>query len=241
LLLFVSCQNPEKPKENESKVINLSVHDALPKEVKVPEDNLPSYEKIELGRLLFYDPILSGNKDVACASCHHPNNGYAEYKDISIGVNGKGLSSKRTFNQPNDIPFVKRNAHTVLNTAFNGMNIYNKYSPEDAPMFWDDRAKSLEKQAIEPILAMEEMRGNRIPKTEIMATVIDRLNKTPGYAALFQAVFQEANSINEINIGKAIAAFERTLNTTDTRFDQYMRGDKKGYFIIRTRRISIIQ
>ncbi|MEM6316080.1 MAG: cytochrome c peroxidase [Bacteroidota bacterium] len=62
---------------------------------------------------------MSRNKDVACATCHHPNNGYAEYRDISIGVNGKGLGSKRTFNQPNDIPFVKRNAHTILNTAYN--------------------------------------------------------------------------------------------------------------------------
>ena len=99
---------------------------ALPKIVKSPKDNPLTSEKLELGRLLFYDPILSGSNDVACATCHHPDNGYAEFLDISIGPNSKGLGSKRKFNTPNDITFVKRNSKTIINTAFNGINTYSK-------------------------------------------------------------------------------------------------------------------
>jgi cytochrome c peroxidase len=74
---------------------------ALPLEAKAPADNPTTPGKIELGRLLFWDPVLSGNKDVACASCHHPEFGYAENLDVSIGVNGKGFGQKRVFREPN--------------------------------------------------------------------------------------------------------------------------------------------
>lgn len=222
----------EIPKAPEKSILHpLATHAALPRTVSTPKDNLASTEKIELGRLLFYDPILSGDKDVACATCHHPDNGYAEYRDLSIGVNGKGLGFDRSFKQPNSIPFVKRNAHTILNTAFNGMTTTDTYDPGQAPMFWDLRVRSLEKQAIEPILAFEEMRGTHFSESEILEVVVKRLRRIPAYAALFNKVFDEANPINEVNIGKAIAAFERTLITTDTRFDQYMRGDQKAISI----------
>ncbi len=204
---------------------NLNIHDALPKTVKAPKDNLPNSKKIALGKLLFYDPILSGDKDVACASCHHPLSGYTEYRDLSIGVNGKGLGSKRVFNQPNEIPIVKRNAQTILNTAFNGINTSNEYAPENAPMFWDVRVKSLEQQALEPILAFEEMRGTHFSKTEILDQVVNRLKDTPEYVALFEDAFGKPASINEKNIAKSIAAFERTLVTSKSRFDLYMQGD----------------
>ena len=127
--ILSQCSNPDleeraskqkNPSAKES-LENLNLHDALPKVVKTPNDNPPNSQKIALGKFLFYDPILSGDKDVACATCHHPQNGYAEYRDLSIGVNGSGFGSKRHFNQPNEFPFVKRNAHTILNTAFNGI------------------------------------------------------------------------------------------------------------------------
>lgn len=220
------------PKTSKKASLNLLTnHAALPKTVIDPKDNIASTEKIELGRLLFYDPILSGDKDVACATCHHPDNGYAEYRDLSIGVNGTGLGFSRTFKQPNTIPFVKRNAHTILNTAFNGIKTKGTYNPDQAPMFWDLRVSSLEKQAIEPILAFEEMRGTHFSEAEILDVVVSRLKRIPAYVTLFDAVFEESESITEDNIGKAIAAFERTLVTTETRFDQYMRGDKKAISI----------
>ena len=203
-------------------------HNALPKKVSTPKTNVQTSNKIELGKLLFYDPILSGDKDVACATCHHPSQGYAEYRDISIGVNGIGLGSKRRFNEPNDIPFVKRNAHTILNTAFNGIENSKPYAADKAPMFWDLRVTSLEEQAIEPILAFEEMRGTHFSETEIMDEVVNRLQGIPEYVSLFKGVFHETDPVNEVNIGKAIAAFERTLITTETRFDKFMRGDRNA-------------
>jgi len=216
---------------------NLNVFDALPEMVQYPHDNQPDIEKTELGRLLFWDPILSGDKDIACASCHHPDHGYAEYRDLSIGTNGHGFGSKRAFNEPNQIPIMKRNAHTILNTAFNGINQENVYVPAEAPMFWDSRKQSLEVQALQPILGFDEMKGLRYTESEILDEVIERLRNIPEYVALFEAAFDGPDPVNEANLAKAIAAFERTLTTTQTRFDQYMRGDpgaislseKKGF------------
>ena len=227
-----SCKGPqskEVPLENPSK--SIPTVDALPIKVVHPNDNPTSKAKENLGKLLFYDPILSGNKDISCATCHHPEMGYAEFLDISIGTNAKGLGSKRAFNTANDIPFVKRNAQTVLNTAFNGMVNHKTPKPENAPMFWDDRSKSLEKQALEPIKALEEMRGRNFTEDEILKIVIERLGNIPKYQNLFKEAFNEPESVTIENLGKAIAAFERTLVTTNSRFDQYMRGDARAISI----------
>lgn len=218
----------EKEINDKARLASLNRNSALPVEIISPANNRTTPEKVALGKLLFFDPILSGNKDVACATCHHPETGYAELLDISIGVNGKGLSSKRSFNKPNDIPFVKRNAHTVINTAFNGIDINNKYEPEEAPMFWDDRVKSLEAQALEPIKALEEMRGRKYSEEEILDEVVTRLSAIAEYQRLFRAAFDHEPAINSVNLGKAIAAFERTIVTNNSRFDQFMRGDKNA-------------
>src|SRR5688500_10143148 len=82
----------------------------LPRVVNTPSDNALTSGNVALGRLLFWDPILSGNKDVACVTCHHPRFGYAENRDLSIGVNGVGLGDNRRFAPGNSIPFVKRNS-----------------------------------------------------------------------------------------------------------------------------------
>ncbi len=238
LVLFIlgNCSNPEaehhqfklEKQKKKRQLVALSQLGALPTKVKSPADNTFSLEKMELGRLLFFDPILSGDKDVACATCHHPTNGYAEYRDISIGVNGVGFGSKRSFKKPNEIPFVKKNAHTILNTAFNGIDIANQYNPSEAPMFWDLRAQGLEAQAIEPLKAMEEMRGMQYSETEILIEIVERLAAIPTYQSLFAAAFDETKPITIENVGKAIAAFERTLLTNNSRFDRYMRGEESA-------------
>ncbi len=232
-LYFVSCTDTAVKEQREAieKSSIVKRFSALPKTVNSPEDNLSSVEKEVLGKLLFFDPILSGNKDVACATCHHPANGYAEFLDISIGPNSSGMGSKRKFNTTNDIPLVKRNAQSILNTAFNGIDQNNAYEPEQATMFWDDCAKSLEKQALEPIKAFEEMRGHGIAEADILQTVIDRLSAIPEYQKLFELAFEDKNAISVDNLGKAIAAFERTLITNNSRFDRYMRGDSDAILI----------
>ena len=235
---LTACTNPKK--EDERKVFKSSksaaqstanTNTSLPLTVKYPANNPATTEKASLGKLLFYDPILSGNKDVACATCHHPDHGYAEFRDISIGVNGIGFGSKREFKPGNDIPFVKRNAHTVLNTAYNGIDMYEEYNPEKSPMFWDSRSESLELQAIEPIKALEEMRGHRYSETEILNEVIIRIKAIPEYQKLFLDAFQEEDAITITNLARAIAAFERTLVANNSRFDQYMRGDRNAISI----------
>ncbi|WP_343328593.1 cytochrome-c peroxidase [Polaribacter staleyi] len=219
-LFCLSCNHKKK-----GNVIDSNAYIPLPKTVLSPKENPTSPEKTALGKLLFYDPILSGNRDVACASCHHPEFGYAEFVDISIGVNGEGLGNNRRFKKPNDIPFVKRNAHTILNTAFNGINAAGNYSPEKAPMFWDLRVQSLEDQALAPIKSFEEMRGHSIAEKDILDSVVNRLQNIPEYVAYFKKAFGTSNAISSTNLAKAIAAFERTLVTNNSRFDQYIAGD----------------
>ncbi len=216
--ILIACGRKEK--------IDTNVYIPLPKTVKAPENNPTTKEKVELGKLLFFDPILSGDKDVACATCHHPTNGYAEFRDISIGVNGVGFGSSRTFKSPNSIPFVKRNAHTILNTAYNGITIAGTYNPESAPMFWDSRVNSLEQQALEPIKALEEMRGTNYTKNEILNIVVSRVKEIPAYQELFKKAFPENSNIDSLSIAKAIAAFERSLVTNNSRFDKFLRGDE---------------
>ena len=201
---------------------------ALPQTVTAPADNPTTADKVALGRLLFWDPILSGNRDVACASCHHPRFGYAEDLDLSVGVNGVGLGRNRRFQSPNSIPFVKRNSPTMLNVGFNGANRAGQYAPPTAPMFWDMRVASLESQSLEPIKSFEEMRGDTYPEAKAVETVVARLNAIPEYRALFAKAFATENAVTDANLGKALAAFGRSLVANNSPFDRYMRGDRNA-------------
>lgn len=98
-----------------------------------------------------------------------------------------------------------RNSPTILNSAYN------------RALFWDGRAVTLEEQAKMPLLSAEEM--NMVKEVEL----VKRLNAVPEYAKQFKKVFNSGPSL--MNVEKAIAAFERTLVTPDSRFDQYARGN----------------
>ncbi len=100
-----------------------------------------------------------------------------------------------------------RQAPTVYNTAFNPFQ------------FWDGRAGSLEEQAIGPI-------HNPIEMAETHENVVKKLNEIQGYRDQFQAVFGSGVSIQ--GIGDAIAAYERTVISTNSAFDQYVLGDEKA-------------
>ncbi|MBU1821786.1 MAG: cytochrome-c peroxidase, partial [Bacteroidetes bacterium] len=108
LLIVFFCGEREESLRSTRKKTTQTLSDlgALPLTVTHPAENPTSEKKIELGRLLFYDPVLSGNRDVACATCHQPEFNYAEFMETSIGVNGVGNGTKRRFVNPNDIPFV---------------------------------------------------------------------------------------------------------------------------------------
>src|SRR5712691_676875 len=194
-----------------------SMGSALPPTPQAPKDNPTTPAKVALGRLLFWDPLLSGPQDVACATCHHPQNGYAEDRDLSLGVTGIGLGKSRRQAPGSSIPIVKRNAPTVLNIAFSGSDESGRYDPATAPMFWDVRVKSLEKQALEPLKA-----------NEALASVVAKLQANAEYRSLFAAAFGSAQPVSAENLGRAIAAFERTLLANNSPFDRYMRGDRSA-------------
>ncbi len=95
-----------------------------------PEDNQPSAAKIELGKQLYFDPRLSKDNTVSCASCHDPKKGFSNGERFATGVGGQVGG---------------RSAPSVINAAY-----YNQ-------QFWDGRAKSLEDQALGPIQNPIEM------------------------------------------------------------------------------------
>ena len=220
---FVACQKNEE-------LIPASITTDNQSSSEIPSirvDNATvSTETIALGKALFWDPILSGKRDVSCATCHHPANSYADNLDLSIGVNAVGLGRNRHFLSPNTFAFVKRNAQTILNTAFNGMDANGNVNPATAPMFWDSRVRSLETQSIEPIKTLEEMRGNAYSEAVAIDSVVARLRRIPQYQQLFQSAFGNAQSITATNMGLAIASFERTLVANNSRVDRYRAGER---------------
>lgn len=198
----------------------------LPQNVVSPANNPLTAAKIELGRLLFWDPILSGEQDIACASCHHPEFGYADGRRLPIGVGGVGLGPARRDAVNDDIGLVQRNSPTIVNTAFNGINEQGNVNPNQAPMFWDNRANSLETQALLPLLSFEEMRGHAFGEDEALDVIVARINSISAYREQFSQVFGTNNPVNSMNIGKAIAAFERSIVANDSPFDRYARGEE---------------
>ena len=196
---------------------------ALPLTQEAPGYNPTTPEKVELGRLLFWDPLLSGPQDVACATCHHPINGYAEDRDLSLGVSGTGRGRFRR-----DGTLVKRNSPTVLNVAFNGIDASGSYDPATAVAFWDNRIRSLESQALEPLKSFEEMRGDTYPEDEALARVVAKLQANAEYPSLFAEAFGSEQPVTAENLGRAIAAFMRSLLANNAPFDRYMRGDSSA-------------
>ena len=95
-----------------------------------PADNPTTPEKAELGRLLFFDPVLSQNDDIACATCHHPDLGFGDGQATAVGMTGVALA---------------RNAPTLWNVAY------------VQSLFWDGRTNSLEDQALVPLTHADEM------------------------------------------------------------------------------------
>ena len=181
-----------------------------------------------LGRLLFFDPILSATQTVACATCHHPRYAWADGRSTPIGVGGEGIGPRRKLTASSPFPPLKRNTPSLLNVAYNGM-VHGKASdPSTAPMFWDSRAASLEAQALVPMRSNEEMRGDQCSEAEAVPKAIERIKSVPEYVQKFSSAFPGEAPVSAIHLAQALAAFERTLSTPDTLYDQFMRGDTKA-------------
>lgn len=198
-----------------------------------PEGRAPA-ERIQLGQLLFFDPILGGEKDVSCATCHHPAFAFADGRQFSAGVSGTGLGPDRTLavsaisGQP--IGATTRNSPTVLNAAYNADSL--GLPGHLGRQFWDGRAAGLEEQARGPITSRIEMAGDAYSVDVARDSVVARLRSIPEYVNRFRAAFPvEAavaaggDIITMDTYGRALAAYERELVTRRTPFDRYASGD----------------
>jgi cytochrome c peroxidase len=200
---------------------------ALPLAPKSPQGNVSSPEKVELGRALFFDPILSAANTVSCATCHHPALGWGDGRATPIGVFGTGLGPARIFSGQQRGSRLVRNTPTVLNVGFNGLTNAADFDPAASPMFSDSRVLSLEAQVFAPIRSRDEMRGDDCPETEAVEQALHRLRKVTQYREMFSRVFDQASdkAVTAAHLAQAIASFERSLVTPDTPFDRFMRGD----------------
>ncbi len=161
----------------------------LPDQAPAPDDNRLTPERVLLGRKLFFDAILSADGTVSCASCHDPSHGFASAEPRSVGIYGRRG---------------KRNAPSLLNRA-NGTSF-----------FWDGRAETLEKQALEPIANPLELGGS-------LDDAIGRIAANAEYRAAFTAAYPDG--VTSRNVGRALAAFERVLLSGGSRVDRFQAGD----------------
>jgi cytochrome c peroxidase len=164
---------------------------------RVPADNPMNEAKVELGRFLFYDRRLSGNGTQACASCHHQDKAFTDGRALAIGSTGE---------------MHPRSAQGLANVAYN------------TTLTWANPSLlSLEAQAQVPLFGERpvEMGVNDSNVAEVLA----RIQNDPAYPGRFAAAFPgTAAPISWGNITRAIAAFQRTLISGNSRYDQFLQG-----------------
>lgn len=152
-----------------------------------------SPQEIDLGRYLFFDPVLSVDNTVSCASCHDPNKGLSDGLAVSRGIDNNKL---------------KRAAPSLYNVG------YLK------KLFWDGRASTLEEQMLEPLFSQIEM-GNT-PEN-----LLRTINDIENYKKLFAEAYPNRHKEEPIllkEITNAIAAFQSSLVSLNSRYDQYAHG-----------------
>ncbi len=167
----------------------------IPFSIPEIEGNPITTEKIELGKMLYFEPRLSKSGLVSCNFCHN------------IGMGGDDFQETATGHGWQKGP---RNSPTVLNAVYN------------MAQFWDGRAKDLKEQAKGPVQASVEM--NNTPEGAIKT-----LKSMPEYIEMFRKAFpDDKDPVTFDNMAAAIEAFEATLTTPDSRFDQYLRGEESA-------------
>ena len=206
--------------------------------------------QVELGRALFFDRELSGNRDISCATCHHPLAGSGDDLALPIGTGGRGLATERVLGEGRG--FIPRNAPEVFNRGADGWNT----------MFWDSRVSTqpvvvspagkklpaslsdpLAIQAMFPPTSAAEMRGapgdldvfgysNELALlaeddvTGIWQGIMERVMAIDEYQRLFAAAFPSVSEPGFEHAATAIAAFEKeAFAFADSPFDRYLAGD----------------
>ncbi len=159
----------------------------------IPPDNPMTVQGVALGKRLFFDPILSADGSVSCATCHQPARSFTDGQTKSVGFAGRQG---------------RRNALALHNVGY--------YS---TGLFWDGRSATLEEQSLHPVTDSVEMAGT-------WEAAEQRLRSHPEYPRLFREAFgiRRKTEITRTEVGKALAQFERTLVSADSRYDKMLRG-----------------
>ncbi|MBI1839573.1 MAG: cytochrome-c peroxidase [Verrucomicrobia bacterium] len=215
----------------------------LPLRAPEPPDNPGTAEKIALGRLLFFDPILSSTRDVSCATCHSPRWGWGDARPVPIGVGGAGVGPARMFVGPSSLPVLLRNTPTLLNVGFNGLVSGAEPAAAAAPMFWDSRASGLESQVAIPIAMVGEMSGAGHQERDPMAEAVRRVQDIPDYRERFRKAFEPraGQAVTPEHLAQAIAAFERSLITPRAAIDRFLQGDTMALSAEQQRGLRVFQ
>ena len=206
---------------------------------------------VQLGRMLAFDKVLSGNKDISCMTCHLPGLATGDARSLSIGTGASGLGAAR--NHPGGV-FIPRNAPAA----------FNLHAIE--PLFWDGRVftdgsgtmntpagarltpgmravfefGTLSAQPMFPVLSRSEMRGDEgnelaaladDQETEIWAGLMRRLGQIQPYPQMFEAAYkgQRFEDMTFAHASNAIAGFLiAELAFNDSPWDRFLAGDDRA-------------
>ncbi len=168
-------------------------------------------QQIDLSRFLFFDPLLSANQDMSCASCHQTDKGLSDGLKRSMGAQQQTTIQQTTqttgLQQTSTRLELNRSTPTLWNVG-----LLQQF-------MWDGRATSLQAQAELPLLAKEEMGNTR-------EGVVQALNSSANYIALFETAYGQKPDM--ANITHALSAFQSTLISFNSRYDRYAHGDKSA-------------
>lgn len=231
--------------------------DSLPAQLTASDYHEFSEERAKIGQLLFYDKILSGNRNIACGTCHHPRFGGGDGLSLGIGEGGIGVGPDRLagFGSDKIKKRIPRNASALWNLGAKDFTVlfhdgrlslsddYNNNFNSPAEEWLPAGLESvLGTQALFPLTAQFEMAGN--PKeNEVAGAVHDRIDYVwpilakrvrtlPDYGELFVKVFDDVDSAEQVtiaHIGEALAAFiALEFESRDAPFDFYLAGDSQA-------------
>ncbi|WP_235915804.1 cytochrome-c peroxidase [Thalassovita mangrovi] len=230
----------------------LSQAASLPDPVNQESFPEPDMARVELGQQLFYDPILSGNKNIACATCHHPRFGSADGVSLAIGEGGVGLGPDRVLPVGATVDDrVPRNAPALWNVGAREYTvqfhdgrvevdedeIFGFLTPRDRPLT-RMMPSSLSVQALLPMLSADEMAGqegeNPVADAVEMgnekkawALLAARVDAIPEYRRQFDALIGADKPVHATDIAIAIGEFINfEFQACESPFDSYLAGDK---------------
>jgi cytochrome c peroxidase len=181
---------------------------ARPSDIPSPEHNPTTAEKVKLGKMLFFDPRLSGSGAISCATCHNPSLGWQDGLPTAVGDKGGILG---------------RHTPTILNAAWM------------EPLFWDGRANTLEEQALGPIMAQAEMAGSPKKVLETLNNVQfyrEEMARVFPHEPLSLETAAKAIAAYERTVVSGEAPFDRWIKGNDTAISD---SAKRGFVLFNTK------